>query len=131
MQLQATQLVQSLTGTADGLAALATTSHDLLPSLLRMLPSTQPPELAPCALTALVNISQDAGMAAALVDARAVGRAADYLREAPPHLPPRLLVMLLANLTTRPEGATQLVQGTGSQPPGTHMYVVDIVLFFT
>lgn len=124
VKLQAAQLVQGLTGTADGLAALATTAHDLLPSLLRLLPTAQPPELAPCALAALVNISQDASMAAALVDARAIGRAADYLNEGPPHLPARLLVMLLANLTTRPEGATQLVQGSGRRPPGTYMYAL-------
>ncbi len=123
VQMQAAQLVQGLTATADGLATLATVSDTLLPSLLRLLPSARITDLATCALSSLINLSQDKATASALVDANAVALAADYLRERPPHLSPQLLIMLLANLTTQTKGAQRLVLGSGGLPAGTHMYV--------
>lgn len=119
----AARLVEGLTGSGDGISALLARRAALLPALLRLL-AAEPP--AACAsLASLVNLSQDAEVAAELVTLRGVHRAADYLREGggPAGQPggTRVLVMLLANLTTLEEGARALAQLGDGQREGRNM----------
>eukprot|EP00887_Chlorella_sp_A99_P004078 scaffold11.g4078.t1 len=103
----AAELVQGLTGSPEGIAQLASRASRLLPALLRLVgaeAATSGPALA-----ALVNLSQEPAVQAQLLEAGAVGRCMDYVRERGCAHPGRL-IMLLANLTSAEEGAAALLQ---------------------
>lgn len=106
MTAQALEIVEGLSGTAEGQRSLRAAAPTLTGNLVRCARS---PALSRAALTALVNVSQDAAIAAALVDGAACPKLFDYLREgALAH--PDLAVMLLSNLTQSEKGARSALQ---------------------
>lgn len=117
--------MQGLTGSPEGIAQLSGRAAALLPPLLRLVGSPAP--AARAALASLVNLAQEPRVQGALLEAGAVGRCMDYLRErscAHPHL----LVMLLANLTAAEEGAAALLQlGRG---PAEGLWVASLLKLF-
>uniref|UniRef100_A0A6V7QUS0 Protein HGH1 homolog n=1 Tax=Ananas comosus var. bracteatus TaxID=296719 RepID=A0A6V7QUS0_ANACO len=105
----AVDIVRGLTGSDEGLHSLTAYSNVALPRLLHLL--RDPPETAAAAAEALVNLSQDADLAAKLVSLGSVATAIDVLYKHPDH--PALargLVMLLTNLTQVESGVAALLQ---------------------
>ncbi|XP_020104292.1 protein HGH1 homolog [Ananas comosus] len=105
----AVDIVRGLTGSDEGLRSLTAYSNVALPRLLPLL--RDPPETAAAAAEALVNLSQDADLAAKLVSLGSVATAIDVLYKHPDH--PALargLVMLLTNLTQVESGIAALLQ---------------------
>lgn len=89
VQAAAADIIQGLTGSAEGISKLKWQLAKLISALLRLV--VGPSELSSKALTSLVNLSQDQRVVDELLSSRVVGRAMDYLREGScPH--PRLLV---------------------------------------
>ncbi|PON67068.1 Armadillo-like helical [Trema orientale] len=121
----AVDIVRGLTGSDDGLRSLANYANKVLPSLSRLLSATK--EISEPAAEALVNLSQNSGLAAKMVDMGIVKTAMDVLYK-PDSSISRLLVMLLVNLTQFDAGITSLLQTGDEKMQG--LYVMKLVRSF-
>ncbi|TQD78259.1 hypothetical protein C1H46_036204 [Malus baccata] len=117
----AVDIVRGLTGSDDGLQSLANYSKILLPSLSRLLAGNK--EVAETAAEALVNLSQNSGLAAKMVDMGMINVAMDILYKPGSSISP-LLVMLLVNLTQLDVGVTSLLQSGDEKMQG--LYVMKL-----
>jgi len=108
----AVDIVRGLTGGEDGLRALAARADRALPALLRLLASAAGSGAGEPAADSLVNLSQDAALAARLVALGAVDAAMDVVARRGGEQPAlaRSLVMLLVNLTHVESGIAALLQ---------------------
>lgn len=108
----AVDIVRGLTGGEDGLRALTARADRTLPALLRLLASSVGSGAGEAAADSLVNLSQDAGLAARLVALGAVDAAMDVVAKRGGDQPglARSLVMLLVNLTRVESGVAALLQ---------------------
>ncbi|CAN6484608.1 unnamed protein product [Victoria cruziana] len=103
----AVDIVRGLTGTDDGLQALAQNSDKAVAALSGLLVENK--EVAEPAAEALVNMSQNSVLSEKMVVAGIVGKSMEMLSRKDPSLS-RLSVMLLANLTQFDAGISSLLQ---------------------
>ena len=103
---QALDIVEGLSGSDEGLAALRPVCPALSKQLLRC---SADASLSRSALTALVNICQDSAMRASLIDAGATATLLDYVHEGTT-VHTDLVVMALSNLTQPEDGAKAALQ---------------------
>ena len=103
---QALGIVEGLSGTPEGLASLRSAAQPLCKKLFRCAHNVS---LSRSALTSLVNISQDARIAAHLVSTGACTTLLEYLHEGDT-AHPDLVVMALSNLTQTDAGARSALQ---------------------
>jgi hypothetical protein len=108
----AVDIVRGLTGGEDGLRALAARADRALPALLRLLASAAGSGAGEAAADSLVNLTQDAALAARLAALGAVDAAMDVVARRAGEQPAlaRSLVMLLVNLTHVASGVAALLQ---------------------
>ncbi|XP_020236768.1 protein HGH1 homolog isoform X2 [Cajanus cajan] len=123
----AVDIVRGLTGSVEGLQSLADYPNTLLPSLSRLLALPKEVGVSEAAAEALVNLSQNASLAEAMVRAGLVETAMDVLYK-PQCGIGRLLVMLLVNLTQLDAGAASLLQTEDEKVRG--LYVMKLVRSF-
>ncbi|ONK66359.1 uncharacterized protein A4U43_C06F6910 [Asparagus officinalis] len=97
-----------MVGSDEGLRPLSSRSDRLLPPLSRLL--RDPAELSAPAAEALINLSQDHGIAEELVSIGTVSTAMDVMYKVGDRKVVMLMVMLLANLTQLDSGARSLLQ---------------------
>ncbi|ONK75453.1 uncharacterized protein A4U43_C03F17000 [Asparagus officinalis] len=121
----AVDIVRDLTGSDEGLRPLSSRSDRLLPPLSRLL--RDPAELSAPAAEALINLSQDHGIAEELVSIGTVSTAMDVMYKVGDRKVVRLMVMLLANLTQLDSGARSLLQ-VGEKVEG--LYVSKLIRSF-
>ncbi|XP_027347035.1 protein HGH1 homolog [Abrus precatorius] len=121
----AVDIVRGLTGSAEGLQSLANYSKTLFPSLAPLL--TVPKEVSEPAAEALVNLSQNSGLAEEMVRFGLVKTTMDVLYK-PECAIARLLVMLLVNLTQLDVGVASLLQIEDEKVRG--LYVMKLVRSF-
>ncbi|OIV93394.1 hypothetical protein TanjilG_13846 [Lupinus angustifolius] len=121
----AVDIVRGLTGSDDGLHALANYANTVLPSLSRLL--TAPKEVSEPAAEALVNLSQNSDLAEQMVQMGLVKSAMDVLYK-PESGITRLLVMLLVNLTQLDAGTASLLQTEDDKVHG--LFVMKLVRSF-
>lgn len=121
----AVDIVRGLTGSDDGLQSLGNYSKILLPSLSRLVAGNK--EVAEPAAEALVNLSQNSGLAAKMIDMGMINVAMDVLYKPGSSISP-LLVMLLVNLTQLDVGVTCLLQTGDEKMQG--LYVMKLVRSF-
>ena len=76
----AVEIVEGLTGSADGVDKLKSVTDSLLPALFRCTSGVDP-TTSRKALVALVNLSQDTAVADKLLSLNVAGRIMDYIRE--------------------------------------------------
>jgi hypothetical protein len=107
VQLQAAELVLGLTGSPEGISRLSLRSDKLLSALFRL--SAAPTDTSRAALSALVNLSSDINIQSSLISINTVPRSIDYIKEKTCPYSNDLLIMLLANLTSTEQGASQLL----------------------
>ncbi|WVZ58936.1 hypothetical protein U9M48_009152 [Paspalum notatum var. saurae] len=126
----AVDIVRGLTGGEDGLRALTARADRALPALLRLLASAAGSGAGEAAADALVNLSQDAALAARLVALGAVAAAMDVVDRRAREQPglARSLVMLLVNLTHVESGVAALLQVGDEKVQG--LYVAKLVRSF-
>lgn len=126
----AVDIVRGLTGGEDGLRALTARADRALPALLRLLASAGGSGAGEAAADSLVNLSQDAGLAARLVALGGVAAAMDVMSKRGGEQPglARSLVMLLVNLTHVESGVAALLQVGDEKMQG--LYVVKLVRSF-
>ncbi|OMO93163.1 hypothetical protein CCACVL1_06618 [Corchorus capsularis] len=122
---EAVNIVRGLTGSEDGLRSLSNYADALLRSLTRLL--SEDKEVSEPAAEALVNLSQDAGLAAKMVEIEMIKVAMDLLYK-PGSSITRLLVMLLVNLTQLDDGIASLLQIGDEKMQG--LYVMKLVRSF-
>ncbi|KAE8716090.1 ARM repeat superfamily protein isoform 2 [Hibiscus syriacus] len=103
----AVDIVRGLTGSEDGLHSLSNYASSVLPSLSRLLADDK--EVSEPAAEALVNLSQNAGLAAKMVEMGMIKIAMDLLYK-PGSSITRLLVMLLVNITQLNDGVSSSLQ---------------------
>ncbi|KAG1679930.1 hypothetical protein FOA52_006994 [Chlamydomonas sp. UWO 241] len=113
VKLVALDILTGLSDSPEGVAKLKTKLDKLLAFTLRLVPVPQPVAMAPQAsegaLMLLVNLSHDAEAAAKMIESRVIARVMDYIKDGIcPH--PRLMAMLLANLTASDAGCSELLQ---------------------
>ncbi|KAB2053246.1 hypothetical protein E1A91_A12G178600v1 [Gossypium mustelinum] len=121
----AVDIVRDLTGSEDGLHSLSNYANTVLPSLSRLLSDDK--EVSEPAAEALVNLSQNAGLAAKMVEMGLIKIAMDMLYK-PGSSITRLLVMLLVNLTQLDDGISSLLQIGDDKMQG--LYVMKLVRSF-
>ncbi|KAG4170725.1 hypothetical protein ERO13_A12G165400v2 [Gossypium hirsutum] len=121
----AVDIVRDLTGSEDGLHSLSNYANTVLPSLSRLLSDDK--EVSEPAAEALVNLSQNAGLAAKMVEMGLIKIAMDMLHK-PGSSITRLLVMLLVNLTQLDDGISSLLQIGDDKMQG--LYVMKLVRSF-
>ncbi|TYG90552.1 hypothetical protein ES288_A12G191100v1 [Gossypium darwinii] len=121
----AVDIVRDLTGSEDGLHSLSNYANTALPSLSRLLSDDK--EVSEPAAEALVNLSQNAGLAAKMVEMGLIKIAMDMLYK-PGSSITRLLVMLLVNLTQLDDGISSLLQIGDDKMQG--LYVMKLVRSF-
>eukprot|EP00879_Flechtneria_rotunda_P015593 GHRR01016308.1.p2 GENE.GHRR01016308.1~~GHRR01016308.1.p2 ORF type:complete len:243 (+),score=79.44 GHRR01016308.1:1977-2705(+) len=115
----AVDIVSGLTGSPEGIDKLKTVQKPLLMGLLRLVPDTDT-AVSKAALTAVVNMSQDAPVSEALLHLNVVGRVMEYIREKScPHM--ELLLMVLVNMTVTDQGCEDLLQLGKPGMEGLHM----------
>lgn len=126
----AADIVRGLTGGEDGLRALTARADSALPALLRLLASAGGSGSGEAAADSLVNLSQDAALAARLVALGAVDAAMDVVAKRGGEQPAlaRRLVMLLVNLTHVESGVAALLQVGDEKVQG--LYVAKLVRSF-
>ncbi|PPD82960.1 hypothetical protein GOBAR_DD20114 [Gossypium barbadense] len=107
----AVDIVRDLTGSEDGLHSLSNYANTVLPSLSRLLSDDK--EVSEPAAEALVNLSQNAGLAAKMVEMGLIKIAMDMLYKLGSSIT-QLLVMLLVNLTQLDDGISSLLQVSGT-----------------
>ncbi|KAE8734280.1 ARM repeat superfamily protein isoform 2 [Hibiscus syriacus] len=100
-------IVRGLTGSEDGLLSLSNYASSVLPLLSRILSDDK--EVSEPAAEALVNLPQNAGLAAKMVEMGMIKIAMDLFYK-PGFSITRLLVMLLVNLTQLDDGISSLLQ---------------------
>ncbi|GLT27673.1 hypothetical protein SLA2020_026540 [Shorea laevis] len=121
----AVDIVRGLTGSEDGLQSLSSYAKILLPSLSRLL--SEKKDISEPAAEALVNLSQNAEMAAKMVETGMIKMAMDLLYK-PDSCITQLLVMLLVNLTRLDAGISSLIQTGDDKMQG--LYVMKLVRSF-
>ncbi|TYH96621.1 hypothetical protein ES332_A12G189900v1 [Gossypium tomentosum] len=121
----AVDIVRDLTGSEDGLHSLSNYANTVLPSFSRLLSDDK--EVSEPAAEALVNLSQNAGLAAKMVEMGLIKIAMDMLYK-PGSSITRLLVMLLVNLTQLDDGISSLLQIGDDKMQG--LYVMKLVRSF-
>ncbi|MBA0772946.1 hypothetical protein Gotri_008257, partial [Gossypium trilobum] len=121
----AVDIVRDLTGSEDGLHSLSNYANTVLPLLSRLLSDDK--EVSEPAAEALVNLSQNAGLAAKMVEMGLIKIAMDMLYK-PGSSITRLLVMLLVNLTQLDDGISSLLQIGDDKMRG--LYVMKLVRSF-
>ncbi|GLU09406.1 hypothetical protein SLE2022_262700 [Rubroshorea leprosula] len=121
----AVDIVRGLTGSEDGLQSLSSYAKILLPSLSRLL--SEKKDVSEPAAEALVNLSQNAEMAAKMVETGMIKMAMDLLYK-PDSCITQLLVMLLVNLTQLDAGISSLIQTGDDKMQG--LYVMKLVRSF-
>ncbi|KAK8485662.1 hypothetical protein V6N13_029477 [Hibiscus sabdariffa] len=121
----AVDIVRGLTGSEDGLHSLSNYANTVLSSLSRLLSDEK--EVSEPAAEALVNLSQNAGLAAKMVEMGMIKIAMDLLYK-PGSSITRLLVMLLVNLTQLDDGISSLLQIGDDKMQG--LYVMKLVRSF-
>ena len=106
MRKQALDIVESLTGSPEGIASLRKGGQALLTELFKCAAEVS---LSRPALTVLVNASQDPFISRDLLQMGAINRAMDYMRDniTVHH---DMLLMLLSNVTSTEEGAKKMLQ---------------------
>lgn len=114
----AVDIVQGLTGSEDGLQSLANYPHILIQPLSCLLPEKK--EVSEPAAEALVNLSQNSGIAAQMVDGGMIQTAVVMLYKQDSEIT-RLLVMLLVNLTQLDAGIECLIQSGDENMHGLHV----------
>ncbi|RCV42982.1 hypothetical protein SETIT_9G259500v2 [Setaria italica] len=126
----AVDIVRGLTGGEDGLRALTVRADRALPALLRLLASAAGSGAGEAAADSLVNLSQDAALAARLAALGAVDAAMDVIARRAGEQPAlaRSLVMLLVNLTHVASGVAALLQVGDEKVQG--LYVAKLVRSF-
>jgi hypothetical protein len=106
VRVQALDIIEGLTGSAEGCQALRGKGKELCTNLFRCVTEFN---LARTALTALVNLSQDPYISRDLLATGACNRIMDYIRESvTPHHD--MLLMILSNLTIEETGGKQMLQ---------------------
>lgn len=130
VRVAAVDIVRGLTGGEDGLRALTARADRALPALLRLLASAGGSGAGEAAADSLVNLSQDAALAARLVALGAVDAAMDVVTKRGGEQPglARSLVMLLVNLTHVESGVAALLQVGDEKVQG--LYVAKLVRSF-
>ncbi|KAF8057110.1 PRY3 [Scenedesmus sp. PABB004] len=124
----ALDIVAGLSASPEGLAQLRAVVVPLTGALLRVVPGGDA-GASRLALSALVNMSRDPGLAAALLQFNAVGRIMEFVRDKScAHI--ELLLMLLVNLTVADKGAEDLLQLGAAGMQGLHMALL-LKLFVT
>lgn len=104
--MQALDIIEGLTGSAEGAQALRGKGKDVCAQLFRCVSDFT---LARTALTALVNLSQDPYISRDMLAAGACNRIMDYIREdVTSHHD--MLLMMLSNLTIEEVGSKQMLQ---------------------
>ncbi|XP_039069470.1 protein HGH1 homolog [Hibiscus syriacus] len=121
----AVDIVRGLTGSEDGLHSLSNYASSVLPSLSRLLADDK--EVSEPAAEALVNLSQNAGLAAKMVEMGMIKIAMDLLYK-PGSSITRLLVMLLVNITQLNDGVSSSLQIGDDKMQG--LYVMKLVRSF-
>lgn len=121
----AADIVRGLTGTEEGIQSLATRADLLSAPLLRILSCEK--DLAEPAAEALVNLSPEPQLAAAIISAGGIEKAMELVGR-PGSTTNRLLIMLLVNLTLLESGAKRLLQEADKLEG---LYVQKLVRFFT
>lgn len=121
----AVDIVRDLTGSEDGLHSLSNYANTVLPSLSRLLSDDK--EVSEPAAEALVNLSQNAGLAAKMVEMGLIKIAMDMLYKLGSSIT-QLLVMLLVNLTQLDDGISSLLQIGDDKMQG--LYVMKLVRSF-
>ncbi|XP_022733735.1 protein HGH1 homolog isoform X1 [Durio zibethinus] len=121
----AVDIVRGLTGSEDGLHSLSNYASTVLPSLSRLL--SEEKEVSEPAAEALVNLSQNAELAAKMVEMGMIKVAMDLLYK-PGSSIMRLLVMLLVNLTQLDDGISSLLQIGDEKMQG--LYIMKLVRSF-
>jgi hypothetical protein len=106
VRLKAEEIVEGLTGTADGIATLVGRKEKLIPQLLHLMGRTG--SEGNTATSSLVNLTALPELATLAVEHGAVERAMDFLRQDDSQKD--ILIMLLANLTSTEGGLTVLSQ---------------------
>ncbi|XVF85938.1 hypothetical protein PTKIN_Ptkin17bG0157900 [Pterospermum kingtungense] len=121
----AVDIVRGLTGSEDGLQSLSNYASAVLLSLSRLL--SEEKEVSEPAAEALVNLSQNAELAAKMVQMGMIKVAMDLLSK-PGSSITRLLVMLLVNLTQLDDGISSLLQIGDEKMQG--LYIMKLVRSF-
>ncbi|WIA33946.1 hypothetical protein OEZ86_007041 [Tetradesmus obliquus] len=121
VQQAAVDIVSGLSGSPEGIDRLKAVQVALLGALLRIVGTPDADSaVSKAALTALVNLSQDAALGKALLQFNTVGRVMEFVREKScPHI--ELLLMLLVNLTVEEAGCEALLQLGRQGMEGLHM----------
>jgi len=119
----ALDIVLGLTGSAEGLSHLRSKAKLVVAALLRMVCSQDPKE-ATSTVSALTNCSQDPGLVEVMLKSNCVNRLMDYLKEDTCTCTPRLLVMLLSNLSVTEQGSKELLQLGQGKLEGLHVAVL-------
>jgi len=104
---RALEIIQGLTGNDDGVEKLRAKHQTLVPKLLHAI--AREGDESKYAATALVNLTHDPSVIAEAVNKGAVERAMDGLRDGD-GAPARLLLSLLANVTTAESGVHVICQ---------------------
>ncbi|XP_057542501.1 uncharacterized protein LOC130820952 isoform X1 [Amaranthus tricolor] len=121
----AVDIVRGLTGSEDGMQALAKYSKVVLSKLSNLL--GDPKEVSEPAAESLVNLSQNSDLAGQMISTGMVKQTMDILYK-PESTIRRLLVMLLVNLTQLDAGIASLLQAEDEKLQG--LYVKKLVRSF-
>ncbi|XP_050203499.1 uncharacterized protein LOC126653610 isoform X1 [Mercurialis annua] len=125
VQKAAILIVRDLTGSQDGLQSLSNYANHLLSSLSPLLNQTK--DISEPAAEALVNLSQNADLAAKMIEMGMV-QMAMHLLYRPDSSITHLLVMLLVNLTHLDVGISSLLQTDDEKMQG--LFVMKLVRSF-
>lgn len=122
VQEAALDVLLGLTATPDGIETLKSKMDTVAAQLLRVVPGQHAPA-SQAALTALVNLAHDAAVVGVLLRLNVTGRIMDFIRESavPGQGAPRLMAMLLCNVTADEGGCRQLLQLGQGKMEGLHM----------